>query len=451
MRRGHKAIVIACTVLVLISMTTSHAWAAGLHFTKAEVAIWRARKDKGPYKDEWGVILNRANSWLESPDPRWAGNTKNVCWEDAGLSWPDRRLDAGLRDAAFVYLITDDSSYRDGARDELIAQTKVPGTDWTNDAKWCKGNNSATSKAHNIAHWLRRLVYGYSYIRDSLTAGDRTILDAWFLAAGQYFELVVHNVVAKRFANRLDDDYTCTGGGNFCPGLEEGLLHFGGPTAYNFHGFCQNQIASTMATATAIGVVVNDATLKARGKRYVKEFVKYGTWPGGQVMDQHRWNGATPQHGFLYMAVALGSVITMADHLARDGDTEPYQFTTTEGRYGTEGGPKSLLTALQHFAGMTNGTVIEYASTVATNNPDLIIDQEAEAAFGQTRVEFVNITPANVFYQDSEVAKAYQTPIPSRFDGSGCDMLSGDWCTYPRIRFMFGQMEGKVWPSQRIK
>jgi hypothetical protein len=36
--------------------------------------------------------------------------------------------------------------------------------------------------------------------------------------------------------------------------------------------------------------------------------------------------------------------------------------------YGSEGGPKSLLKILQHFAGMTNGTIKEYGSNVATTN-----------------------------------------------------------------------------------
>ena len=75
-----------------------------------------------------------------------------------------------------------------------------------------------------------------------------------------------------------------------------------------------------------------------------------------------------------------------------------------------------------------------------------MIDFENEAQFGQTRVEFVNITPANVYYKDPAIAAAYQLAIPSSFDTSGCDMLGGEWCTYPRVRFMFGQMEGKVWP-----
>jgi hypothetical protein len=58
----------------------------------------------------------------------------------------------------------------------------------------------------------------------------------------------------------------------------------------------------------------------------------------------------------------------------------------------------------------------------------------------------VYIAPANIFYKDSAIATAYQKAIPSSYSTSGCDALRGEWCVYPRIRFMFGQMEGKVWP-----
>jgi hypothetical protein len=52
MRFRYKAKIInsvAGLLLAAISLITTQVW-AGLHFTDEEIAIWRARKDSGPYK-----------------------------------------------------------------------------------------------------------------------------------------------------------------------------------------------------------------------------------------------------------------------------------------------------------------------------------------------------------------------------------------------------------------
>lgn len=446
MRREYKAIASACTMLVIISTITSHAWAAGLHFTKEEVAIWRTRKDHGPYKDEWTVILDRATKWRNNPTARWPGNTQDECWNTA--LQPDRRRDAGLRDAGFVYLITGDTSYRNAARTALLAQTEVAGTDWTNTRRWCPNMAGVGNTNLEVAGWVRRLVYGYSYIRDSLSVGDRTTLDAWFLSYAVYLEQRLHNLIATRFPNRLSGDYSACSG-SFCPGNSNGVTHVGGHTTHQFNFAWENIPAAAAATIAAIGVVVNDATMKARAKRFVKEWLMFQTYPGGQVYDQKRWSqsGGTPQVGYFYAGRAIGSVITIADHLARDGDTELYDFETTAGMFGSKGGPKSLLRVVQHFAQMSLGypdIPKEYAFN--TSNEDNVIDNDGNPTYNHRFIEFVNLTPANVYYQDAKIKQAYAQALPGSWSSSGYDMLCGDWGTYPRVRFMFGQMEGKVWP-----
>lgn len=449
MRREYKAMAIVCTMLIILSVVTSHAWAAGLHFTDQEIAIWRARKDNGPYKDEWTAILNRATSWKNNPDARWAGNTTGTCWAGDQFD-PPLGKDAGLRDAAFVYLLTGDVSYRDAVRKELLAQTAITGTDWTNTQIWCPTAGNAHEHYHP-ANWVRRLGAGYSYIQNSLPSSDRIKIEKWFATAGKYFDSVIHNVVRKRFPNRYSDDYAVCQDASHCPGSSLGTTHFGGHTVYKFHHAWSNTTSAVAAAAAMIAVIVDDSTLKDHAKRYVKEWLKYGTFPGGYVMDQFRWNGTVIiARGYRYPYLNLGSIITIVDHLARNGDIELYTFETTKGMFGSEGGPKSLLKVLQHYARQTNGTVIEYASTARTTNPDFILDHSMPYSDNSkvvNQAQFVNLTPANLFYNNPEVARAYGTTLPSIWESFGCDMLSGDWCSaYPRIRFMFAQMEGKVWP-----
>ena len=174
--------VVSFTVLCLV---TTPAW-AGLHFSDEEIAIWRVRKDSGPYKDEWNTIFNRATAWKNNPGSRFVGWTSDTCF--SGSSIPSARsFDDGLRDAAFVYLVTGNTSYRDAVRIALLQQASTSGTDFSNARRWCPTNATLNGYGDNLTPWMRKLVYAYSYIRDSLSASDRGTLDAWFLECRQAF------------------------------------------------------------------------------------------------------------------------------------------------------------------------------------------------------------------------------------------------------------------------
>ena len=111
--------------------------------------------------------------------------------------------------------------------------------------------------------------------------------------------------------------------------------------------------------------------------------------------------------------------------------------------YGTQGGPKSLLKVLQHFAGLTTGTKIQYASNTATTNSDLRIDP-----FGpnENRILYLVLAPANIYYRRSDLKSAYTTPLPSSWNSGGYDGRGGDWGSYSDLLFMFGHLENTVWP-----
>lgn len=430
------------TTLLSLFLTTL-SYGAGLHFTDEEVTIWRVRKDQGPFKDDWDRIAARASAWKAAPTPRWVGNTTGGCWPDV-LENPPRPTDEGLRDAAFYSLVTGDLTYRDAVLAALLAQTRVPGTDWTNTKLWCPTAANASSHP-DPANWFRRLTYGYSYIRAGVSVCDQPLLDAWFLAGARYFDGVVNNVITRRFPGRQADNYTCTDATVYCPGENFGTTHFGGPMTNTLHSGWHNQMAATAAAPAAVGAMLNDTPLKNNAKRFVREWITYATWPGGQIVDQYRWNGVDIlARGYRYPGMALGSVITIADHIARTGDLEPYTFFTFQGLYGTQGGPKSLLNAMRHYSGQTLGGVIEYASAVCTSDPNKIIDPVMPGE--NPLVPYVNLAPANIFYQAEDIKAAYTKAIPPVHAHIGCDVLGGDWCSYPAIRFMFGHQEGIVWP-----
>jgi hypothetical protein len=432
------------TALLLTPYTRALAQtSAMLHATPAEVTIWKQRATTGPYKEGWTYIKGRADSFVSNPGSRWAGKTSNTCYDQDVDPRAGRTRDAGLRDAGLAYLITGNNTYRDAVRSALAAQTAVPGTNFADTGRWCVA--SSASAEQEVANWIRRLAYGYSFIRQTLSATERAPLDTWFLNAGRFYSDAIHNAIVSRFPNRLANDYTSCSASNACPGGDNGTLYFGGPKSAVFSQVWANKPSAQAATVAAIGIVVGDAGLKASAKRFFQEWLKFAVWPGGEVFDQHRWHDSPvkPQIGYSYAGTAIGSIVSIADHFARSGDPSLYEFSTSEGRYGTEGGSKSLLKVLQHFAGLTTGTKTQYASNTATSNPDLRI-----FPFGpsENRILYLVLAPANVYYRRSELKSAYSVPLPSSWDHGGYDARGGDWGSYSDILFMFGQMENAVWP-----
>jgi hypothetical protein len=427
-----------------------------IHVTTQELNIWRQRLIAGPYKDDWQRISTRANSFRTNPNSElWPGNQTNETWNaqavmknQQGANYhPGRRRGDGLRDAGFVYLITNDPSYRDAVRRVLLDQANTAGTKFDETSKWSPTTTVLHNDEFEIANWLRKLAYGYSYIRSTLSDADRAIIDRWFLNAAMYWNQIINNRAKSRFPNRLKDDYKTIG--SQWPGSIDGKTHWGGYTVYSFHDPWKNIAATHNAMVAVVGVLLNNSTLKNDAKRFVKEWLMFAVAPDGTVVDQFRWNTTdkkAPQVAYQYAGTVIGSIVVAADHLARAGDIELYNYQTSFGYFGWEGGSKSLRLALQRFAKLTlgerklGGSVVVYASKDGVLSPEKMIGP------GSSYVTDIGLIPANLYYKDEAVKMSYTRPMPAKPAGGGYDPWGGDWGTYPGVRFMFGQMEGLASP-----
>ena len=200
----------------------------GLHVTQEELNIWRQRRIKWPLQGsrrrtdqlsrDWTRIQTNADTFLNNPSAkRWSGQPAGNCWSalsDPPSLPPGRDSGEALRDAAFVYLLTGNTTYRDAVLNELLAQAAAAGTNFSDSTRWNTNAGCATgdSWSWEITMWLRKLLYGYDYIRSSISAGNRTTLDTWFNNAAVFWESNTHATVIQRFPNRLSDDYTSLGG-----------------------------------------------------------------------------------------------------------------------------------------------------------------------------------------------------------------------------------------------
>lgn len=437
----------------------------GLFYTPEELAIWNQRRLNGPYKDHWdNKIFYRAQQFVTgaAESSPWAGQPADSCWNSA---LPGRTFHSCLRDAAFVYRVfkyagdAKAGNYFTPVRNALLAQIAEPGTNFADTSRFCKSSYSKDGSIHDIVNWVRRFAIAYSFIREDLSSADRQKIDAWLLTAARFWEKHVEWYLSYRFSNRYNDAYVCDR--SYCPGPEhpETPLYYGAPMGYTFHGGWNNRVGTVNAMMAVVGGITGDTTLKSQSKRWVKETLMFAVWPNGVYVDQNRWNDyGNPTQGHGYPLTAVGSLITIVDVLARGGDTELYTFSTTKGRYGTEvtsGPPKSLLSLMKHYGGQVDGSVIEYASKTPTTDPALIIDSEIppSAPRGEAHTIYdMVLVQANVFYRDNYIKGIYTRtgpgtpPYPSNPSTGGYDVYSGDWGSYPNVLFMFGQMEGQVWP-----
>lgn len=423
-----------------------------IHASQEEINIWKQRQKHGFYLDDWNRISRRAGEFLNNPaSALWPGNQGNKQWDrnnatqgqQLGTGRPGRPQADGLRDAGFLFLVRGNEQYRDVVLQTLLKQATLAGTDFTNRAKW---NASRVGHDLNVVIWLRKLVYGYSYVRFSASQAQKDVLDKWFRDVGMFWDAVVHEQAAIRFPKRYLDDYTTRGSDNSLD-APLGRTHYGGPMVYKFHRAWVNQPAATNALVGSIGVLLGDETLKDHAKRFVKEWLMFAVAPDGSTADQRRWNGATAIQGFAYSGTVIGSMLSVADHLARAGDPELYEFKTSAGLFGWQGGPKSILRVMQHFASMTigernlGGGIKLYANTTdGAFTEHKVIGPQGRG------IEDIFLIPGNLYYNDPICKQAYNRALPRKPRTGGYDVWGGDWGTYPSIRFMFGQLEGVVHP-----
>lgn len=468
MERIHRQLLIFVASITLIAVVNHDAIAVerlGLHVTQEELTIWKQRAANGPYKikgdvsanspGDWQRILGNANSFLKNPPTeRWKGQ-QSGCWKIDGSPVPSRPQGEKLRDAGFVYLITGETKYRDAVLKELLAQAVERGTNFADKSRWC---DIATDNRHNnIAMWLTKLLFAFDYIRESISASDRDTLNNWFENAAIHFEKTVDSIVTKRFPNRDRDDYTLGSGENtalVCT-FAKCTTHYGGWKRYNFHEAWSNRNSSQTRFFTLVGILTNNSYLKNQGKRYFKEWLRYGVFPDGTDHDYHRWTGDTPSKGWSYSVLGTAAMVTVADHFARIGDTELYDYVTSAGigKLTPAGGPKSLKQVIIVHGKHVNHSIMRYGTDIAANsrNPKYLISS-IDGLRGLAWVYDIHFAEANVYYKDSFIKSIYMRTAqgapkyPAKVSTGGYGAWCGEWGIYPGVLFMFGQMEGKVWP-----
>ena len=450
----------------------------GLFFTQEEVNIWRQRAASGPYRykgdvksnspGDWDRILGNARTFVASPSAwRWRGSTAGGCVQR--FSMPEPRTEGTkLRDAAFAFRLTDDYQYRDAVRNELLAQAADPLTNFSNSSRWCTPPNGLgdANPGFMIAEWLKRLLVGYDFIRSTLTPGERQTLDVWFLQAGLYFQQSMDSDSGfnRRFVNRSNGNYTLT---DYSTGSERVnpayAMYYGGYSVGFLAQAYNNRWAAIASFVGLVGQSQAHEGLKKSAKMWYQEWMRYAIYPNGDVADMHRSTGpgvdggpSNNEKGFNYSYSSVGAMTLLADAFARAGDPSLYDYTTSEGAFGTEGTPKNLKKVIINLLDYLNQSKNRYATTNAGNvgKDEYLINGVDPSVSGANEVVVDSwFARANLYYQDNKISNAYERKgsgtraYPEWPRSSGAHQSwSGHSDTFPGELLMCGQLEGKVWP-----
>jgi hypothetical protein len=358
-----------------------------------------------------------------------------------------------LRDAAFVALVTGGSAEAAAVKRELLWQASAAGTDFSNRSRWCVGVLMDIPPSFQIAHWMTKLLLSYDYLGPSaFTVEERAKLNRWFVEGARFLQVDLDRALEKNFEARGVSD-TLSASRLSSPNCTR-VHYLDGPQSCSLHRFYNNRRAAIARFIGLVGVHQQDASLKRSARLFTEEYVKYGVFPQGFVSDFERWSSSNPDLGWAYGANTLAPVLVIADAFARAGDPSLYRFSTSVGAFGSEGGPKGLLSAARSFGKHVDGSYRRYGTSDPAHrgNASYLIDSRNEAT-GWYGVHDISFALANVYYRDSYLRSTYTRSgpgmggYPQRPAGNGPHTVwAGEGGIFPGVLFMYGQTEHTVTP-----
>lgn len=415
--------------------------------------------------------------------------TRNAAFVALILENSNPELAKALRDAAKKILLQQIADPNLDFSNNSLAELKEPGVQYvwrTNDHKLNVGD---VGPGFPVCSMLQRMLYAYDYTKVHWTPEEKERMEQWFLKAARFWMNNVDTYLNIFFIDRKNGNYNLKARGyNTEQGKDYALHHnmyykpsdpAGGGTMINSEGKevpnnvsgmairYNNRMGNLAKFAGLAGILLDDKALKEGAKRYWKETLMFNIYPNGLSGDLERWQKPIPgtnrsaQKGLNYYYFIADHLVTLADAFARTGDFELYEFETRKGKWGTEckkGDPdKSLLMVLRGIAKLNDGTYQLYATDcpLDTGKVNLRIwDRKFSYKRGvQYKVYDYWYAQANIYYKDEYLKNAYLKTNPggniypekpqSRHMHSPYE---GPWSEFPSKAFMFGQLEGKVWP-----
>ncbi len=393
----------------------------GVFFNPTELATWRVRARAGPFvadadhaagsPGDWGRIKALAGQFLAQGEP-----LPLSALDDSSRA----RHGQLARDAAFVHLLVPDAKLLAAVRRWLLEQAALAANDFAGQLCFQYPDGLARDGYFAEAPWLARYIATYDFVRSGLPAAERVTIENYIRRNAWFFATQLDWGLAALFPQRLAGDYRERGAsaassgediwwtrrvdGNHDCRVDENDDAVAYPTYTHARAdgslgakvsvlamWFNNRRAANALAAGAAGVLLADAELQHRAKRYTMEWLTYGAYADGSVAEYTRHGEyCVNRQGLVYGAMNVQSGVMLGRILARQGDRSLATFSTREGLFGSQSGagdePKSLALVAQTLLHASTGELAWYRAEPAKR----VQEPRAATALGMPRERYLN-------------------------------------------------------------
>ena len=403
----------------------------GVFYSAAELSAWRQRVAGKRFitagdvqagsPGDWSTINRNAQRFAEGAEPAWSASlAANSAHSTTSAHSGSLRTTHGtlLRDAAFAHLIAPDAALLAKLRARLLAEVADPANDF---ARLClrELSGQVPDAWYAEAAWLLRLTVAYDFVRQALAAEDRRAIDNHLRRNASALAAQLDHGLNYLFPQRLSGDYSqrsrdaAASGEAAWAGTRADtngdcrIDPLDDPRSFAAHNYVRgdgslgprtsvlsqwfnNRRAISAAAVGAVGVMLGEAGLAQRAKRYTMEWLSYGVWADGSEGEYLR-NGDYCIHkqGVIYAASNIQSGLLIARVLARQGDGSLLNFRTRAGLFGSEsaaGQPdKSLLSVASTHIELLTGQRVWHRHEAQLSAPA----PRPETALGASQVHYM--------------------------------------------------------------
>jgi hypothetical protein len=402
--------------------------------------------------NEWEYLLNGhpdsnarshgANAWKNDIwiGGKWDGSTANktdYAHRYYGQKHEPNNIAHGLKDSAFLYFLTKDTSYGRPVIQFLISQFSDERCTFTNEKLF------SDTPWFSTAQWLTKLLRAYVLVKDLANEEEQQFIEQYFTDHADWYERSIHETLRKLFPERKNDDYTIRGLAALEPyneayGYREGEYAYQDDEKRNqIYAFCRyynNRRASVVEFFGHVGILFGIESLYTEATRYIKEWLKFSVFPDGSTGEYER-NDPRPYGvrkrevfgGISYNSANIQCAVTLADLCQRYDKENLYEYTTSYGIEGTEGGNKNIKLTIDFYMKhwtqshiMWNCNEHLYGTTVPKSDGQLL-DLINSDSNNRTWINHIYFAPlANRYYNDESLAEVLrQTPASGKFGTAG--------------------------------
>ena len=441
-----------------VSVLSNTLLGGGLIWSDAHLAEWRDRANNGPYKSagdsfdplipgEWDRIVLEKTTFAADPTVDRRQTYEDI--QDNGFAITEHKK---MVSAAFYSLVKEDSTLAGTVKDELMWHATRAGT---------AGVGQQISPTYYLktdsgnwwnSGWMLRMVSCADFVKDAFSTAERTTFNAWISDWAHCVESSIHNELDGNFPDRYNRKYAeptgwgATWDGGYAYKDSSGVLH---NPIYTVGKYYNNRRHTPMQFVGLASIFLNDATLKDRAKLYFEEWIRFSVYPDGSTAEFER-NGdwGNPQAGHVYNAYNLASAVLVAEALRLEGDSSLYNYSTTDGFFGTEcttEPAKNIKLVVDTYLDLNDGVKLWYKDSGSVIDADRIDNTNNE--------QWVNeiwFAPAgNRYWNDDRIRSGYRRETagsiayssPIGWAGSYGLPWNGVQASWPSSLFMFADME----------